>query len=150
MLTLPHPVPLSQIIQIDTNNIEISQNQKAFQLEKKIEKEGKRCREILKQLTTMTYNVENPTALSKTISALQLLLNKLAKHQTFDEKKNTTISCKNQPTNLIHNQPVNDHIKNQKTCEAKSSKYLPLPIRLVYEFVCIPFRTDNLNCFRAS
>ena len=30
---------------------------------------------------------------------------------------------------LIHNQPVNDHIKNQKTCEAKSSKYLPLPIR---------------------
>ena len=76
----------------------------------------------------MTYNVENPTALSETTSALKLLLNNLAKHQTFSEKENIPISCQNQPTNLIHNQLVGDH-KNQKTCEAKSSKYLPLPIQ---------------------
>lgn len=112
----------------DGNNIEKSQKLNAFQLEKNIEKEGKKCKDILKQLATMTYNVENPTALSETISALKLSLNNLAKHRMFDEKENIGISCTNQQTNLIHNQPVGDH-NNQKTCEAKSSKYLPLPIR---------------------
>lgn len=98
-------------------------------MEKNIEKEGKTCREILKQLATMTYNVQNAAALSETTSALRLLLNNLAKHQTFDEKENIDISCENESANAVHNQPVGEHIKSQKTCEAKSSKYLPLPVR---------------------
>ena len=77
----------------DANNIEVSQRLNGFQLEKNIEKEGKTCREILKQLATMTYNVQNAAALSETTSALRLLLNNLAKHQTFDEKENMDTPC---------------------------------------------------------
>ena len=57
------------------------------------------------------------------------MLSNLAKHQIFDEKENIEISCENKPTNLVKNQPVADHIKNQKTCEPKLPKYLPLPVR---------------------
>ena len=42
--------------------------------QKDTQKEAKTCREILKQLTDMTYNIENATALSETSNTLKLLL----------------------------------------------------------------------------
>lgn len=87
----------------------------------RIKKEAKTCREILKQLTDMTYNIENATALSETSNALKLLLNNLSKHQTFDdEKENNPIPCDSAQVKT----PVDTRLNVQT-----KTKYLPLSLR---------------------
>ena len=107
----------------DVNILEKGQNLQhiSFPREKDTQKEAKTCREILKQLTDMTYNIDNATALSETSNALKLLLNNLSKHQTFDDdKENNPITCDSAQIKT----PVDTKLNVQTR-----TKYLPLPLR---------------------
>ena len=88
--------------------------------QKDTQKEAKTCREILKQLTDMTYNIENATALSETSNTLKLLLDNLSKHQTFDDEKEN---------NLCNNVQVKPPVDTKLNAQSKMTKYLPLPLR---------------------
>ena len=97
--------------------------------EKLAQKEAQNCREILKQITVMTYNIENPTALSETSTALKLLLNNLSKHQVTDEKENIqnpVPACKTTNESTAGKSHTCPDAESQK----KPKKlYLPLPLR---------------------
>lgn len=79
-----------------------------------VRQEANKCRETLKGLTTLTYNIENVEALNELNSSLDVLLEKFTAYQTIDEKENSSTQA------------------NKKSgLKAKSSfeKYLPLPVR---------------------
>ena len=77
-----------------------------------------KCRETLKELTSMTYNVENVSALKELYSSLKGLRETFISLQPTDE-----MESKFTP-NLKHRQREEQKIKNDT-----KKKYLPLPQR---------------------
>lgn len=62
--------------------------QRARNPEDPIRQEAMVCREKLKELTSITYNIENLNGLKELNTSLELLVNKFKKCQTIDEKEN--------------------------------------------------------------
>ena len=75
------------------------------------------CRMKLKELTSITYNIEDLNGLKELNSSLELLANKFTTYQTTDEKENL-------PQTLLKKQ-INK--SNDKSSAGLS--YLPLPVR---------------------
>ena len=73
------------------------------------------CREKLKELTSITYNIENLNGLKELNTSLELLVNKFKKCQTIDEKENF-------PQTLLNKQ-----VKSNG--KSSAGHYLPLPVR---------------------
>ena len=83
--------------------------------ENEITREAMKCRETLKQITSLTHNVEDLDALKELDSSLQSLYSKFMGHQATDE--NTIPHAKLQQ-------------KDKKKGEEKpTKKYVPLPLR---------------------
>ena len=85
--------------------------------------EATKCRETLKELTSLTYNVGNINALKELGSSLKLLREKFSSFQPTDEMDNNCSS------NLMYTQKDDEKIK-----EGTKKKYLPLPQRLKNKF----------------
>ena len=91
------------------------QAQPKMTVESEIMREAMTCRETLKQITSLTYNIEDISALKELGNSLCSIHNKLLCYQVTDE--NTMPAMKNQQ-------------KNEKRAKQHpSKKYLPLPVR---------------------
>ena len=90
--------------------------------ERKLRQNQMACRSILKELTTLTYNVCDPSALDDLKTGLKPILSKFEGHQLKDEQENISASTKkigivnnvevNKETSLQndkHNKPVGEH-----------------------------------------
>ena len=93
-------------------------NQKVKGIESQIRQEAVTCREKLKGLTSLTYNIEDVSALKELNSSLEMLLNKFTTFQTTDEKENSL-----QKQTLIKKQ------SGEKQLKSSFGNYLPLPVR---------------------
>ena len=83
--------------------------------ESEIAREAMKCRETLKQITSLTYNVGDLNALKELGSSLQSLHDNLLCYQATDEN---ILPC------------VKSQQKNEKKDEENGTKtYLPLPVR---------------------
>ena len=91
--------------------------QKARNPEDPIRHEAMACREKLKELTSITYNIENLNGLKELNSSLELLVNKFTTYQTTDEKENL-------PQTLLKKQ-----INTSNSKSFAGPNYLPLPVR---------------------
>ena len=91
--------------------------QKAKNPEDPIRHEAMACREKLKELTSITYNIENLNGLKELNSSLELLVNKFTTYQTTDEKENL-------PQTLLKKQ-----INKSNGKSSAGPNYLPLPVR---------------------
>ena len=91
--------------------------QKAKKPEDPIRHEAMACREKLKELTSITYNIENLNGLKELNSSLELLVNKFTTYQTTDEKENL-------PQTLLKKQ-----INKSNGKSSAGPNYLPLPVR---------------------
>ena len=91
------------------------QVQPKMTVESKIMCEAMKCRETLKQIMSLTYNVEDISALKELGSCLRSIHDKFLCYQVTDE--NTTPVVKNQQNN------------EKKAKEHPTKKYLPLPVR---------------------
>ena len=89
--------------------------QRARNPEDPIRQEAMVCREKLKELTSITYNIENLNGLKELNTSLELLVNKFKKCQTIDEKENF-------PQTLLNKQ-----VKSNG--KSSAGHYLPLPVR---------------------
>ena len=93
-------------------------NQKVKGIESQIRQEAVTCREKLKGLTSLTYNIEDVSALKELNSSLEMLLIKFTTFQTTDEKENSL-----QKQTLIKKQ------SGKKQLKSSFGNYLPLPVR---------------------
>ena len=93
-------------------------NQKVKGIESQIRQEAVTCREKLKGLTSLTYNIEDVSALKELNSSLEMLLIKFTTFQTTDEKENSL-----QKQTLIKEQ------SGKKQLKSSFGNYLPLPVR---------------------
>ena len=93
-------------------------NQKVKGIESQIRQEAVTCREKLKGLTSLTYNIEDVSALKELNSSLEMLLIKFTTFQTTDEKENSL-----QMQTLIKKQ------SGKKQLKSSFGNYLPLPVR---------------------
>ena len=93
-------------------------NQKVKGIESQIRQEAVTCREKLKGLTSLTYNIEEVSALKELNSSLEMLLIKFTTFQTTDEKENSL-----QKQTLIKEQ------SGKKQLKSSFGNYLPLPVR---------------------
>ena len=93
-------------------------NQKVKGIESQITQEAVTCREKLKGLTSLTYNIEDVSALKELNSSLEMLLIKFTTFQTTDEKENSL-----QMQTLIKKQ------SGKKQLKSSFGNYLPLPVR---------------------
>lgn len=89
--------------------------QRARNPEDPIRQEAMVCREKLKELTSITYNIEHLNDLKELNTSLELLVNKFKKCQTIDEKENF-------PQTLLNKQ-----VKSNG--KSYAGHYLPLPVR---------------------
>ena len=92
------------------------QNQKRKGTESQIRQEAIACREKLKGLSSLTYNIEDVSALKELKGSLEILLDKFTAFQTIDEKENSTQTPKNTQS-------------GKQQLEPTSGNYLPLPVR---------------------
>ena len=76
--------------------------------------EAMKCRETLKQITSLTYNIEDANALKELGSSLHLIHDKFLCYQVTDEN---TMPVVKKPK------------KEKKAKEHPTKKYLPLPVR---------------------
>lgn len=81
--------------------------------------EAMKCRETLKQITTLTYNVEDLDALKELGSSLQSLHDKFSCFQVTDEN---TMPCLKKKQN-------NEKKDGKKAGKNQTKNYLPLPVR---------------------
>ena len=93
-------------------------NQKVKGIESQIRQEAVTCREKLKGLTSLTYNIEDVSAFKELNSSLEMLLIKFTTFQTTDEKENSL-----QIQTLIKKQ------SGKKQLKSSFGNYLPLPVR---------------------
>ena len=93
-------------------------NQKVKGIESQIRQEAVTCGEKLKGLTSLTYNIEDVSALKELNSSLEMLLIKFTTFQTTDEKENSL-----QKQTLIKKQ------SGKKQLKSSFGNYLPLPVR---------------------
>lgn len=91
------------------------QIQPKMTVESEIMSEALKCRETLKQITSLTYNIEDISALKELGSSLHLIHDKFLCYRVTDE--NTIPVVKNQQKN------------EKKAKEHSTKKYLPLPVR---------------------
>ena len=91
-------------------------NQKVKGIDSQIRQEAVTCREKLKGLTSLTYNIEDVSALKELNSSLEMLLIKFTTFQTTDEKENSL-----QIQTLIKKQ------SGKKQLKSSFGNYLPLP-----------------------
>lgn len=90
--------------------------QKIKGIESQIRQEAIICREKLKGLTSLTYNIEDESVLKDLNSSLEVLLNKFTTFQTIDEKENSSQTLINQQS-------------SKKQLQSSFINYLPLPVR---------------------
>ena len=91
-------------------------NQKLKGTESQIRQEAIACREKIKGLSSLTYNIEDVLALKELKGSLEILRNKFTAFQKIDEKENSTQT------------PINKQ-SGKKQLETSFANYLPLPVR---------------------
>ena len=91
-------------------------NQKLKGTESQIRQEAIACREKIKGLSSLTYNIEHVRALKELKGSLEILGNKFTAFQKIDEKENSTQT------------PINKQ-SGKKQLETSFGNYLPLPVR---------------------
>ena len=91
-------------------------NQKLKGTESQIRQEAIACREKIKGLSSLTYNIEDVHALKELKGSLEILRNKFTAFQKIDEKENSTQT------------PINKQ-SGKKQLETSFGNYLPLPVR---------------------
>ena len=100
-----------------------------------IRQEQMKCREVLKELTSLTYNVYDLQALENLTTGLKPLLYNFERNQLTDEKENFETENKEvaKDTNnkiCIENKDISNVKQKEKVCCSKpDKKYLSLPVR---------------------
>ena len=103
--------------------------------ERKVRQNQMECRSILKELTTLTYNVCDPGALDDLKTGLKPILSKFESHQLTDEQENILTTTKkitnvNSPEvnkkSSLQNNLLN---KNNKPGVDNTTTYVSLPLR---------------------